>query len=227
MNEIISNDFKTPLGTVQSIIKTDLLAPITNPNNFEALTSGHRIILETFELDNDWLPNKMNIETSYGWRWFIEKTNSTKENLFLYCNLKEPVPELNWGIDTGERLDALYIQNQNKILHIGTEDTDSHQERAFNGDWMPKRFEERLTMRRPKKWLQRFYGNYWIWNFVECIDFGFKIYIPDLYKGEKIYFHYLIATNTIKRSEINPDEEDISTWYAVGQSKYFLDNKLK
>ena len=64
-------------------------------------------------------------------------------------------------------------------------------------------------------------------SFTEYLDFGFKTVIPELYTGEQIYFHYLSAINSIKPSLQYPDEQDVSTWYAVEQTKKFLEKELK
>ena len=57
-------------------------------------------------------------------------------------------------------------------------------------------------------------------------DFGFKINIPKLFKDEKIYFHFLVATNPIQLSQEDSRYMDISTWLAVDRSKRFLDKYL-
>ena len=46
-------------------------------------------------------------------------------------------------------------------------------------------------------------------------------------EGERIYFHYLVATNTRKKSNEYPDEDDISTNIAVDYPKRVLIEKLK
>ncbi len=77
---ILTDDFKTELGTSKSYIQTDLPNTILQKEHNGATTAGYKIHFEAFELQNDWLPNTMEFKTSNGWRWFIQKINNQKEN---------------------------------------------------------------------------------------------------------------------------------------------------
>lgn len=217
MTTILTSDFKTELGIVKSYIQADIPNTILQKKHNCATTASYKISFETFELQNDWLPNTMEFKTSKGWRWFIQKINNQKENLILYCKIIDPTADMEWGYNSGEDLDAIEIKNKTQQLHIGTEDNDAQRKRAIKEDWMPKRFKDQLLIWDNPNYL----------SFTEYIDFGFKTTIPELYEGEKIYFHFLVATNPIKQSIQYPNEEDVSTWYAVDQSKEFLDSFLK
>ncbi|MGZ3854327.1 MAG: hypothetical protein ACXVBX_16140 [Flavisolibacter sp.] len=153
----------------------------------------------------------MKYETSVGWRWFFEKTNSQKEQLTIICKLINPSGDTDWAPNSGENLDAIEIENNTEHLHIGTEDGEMLHYRAEIADWMPGRFKNNIGVSK---------------SFTEYIDFGFKTSVPLLSEGEKIYFHYMVATNVIKPSKDYPEERDLSTWFAVDQSKKFLDDKL-
>lgn len=211
MTTLLTDDFKTELGTVRTFIQTDKLDENSINYNYSVSTTGHTITLERFELNRDWIGDLMCFETSIGWRWFIQKTNDTEENLTIYSRLIDPQPEASFASDTGEHLDAIEIENKTYQLHIGTEDGEMLQNRAEQNDWMPNRFKSEVSIYK---------------SFTEYIDFGFKTRVPKLITGEKIYFHFLVATNLIKRSIQHPDERDVSTWYAVEQTKKFLDNYL-
>lgn len=103
------------------------------------------------------------------------------------------------------------IENDTHQLHMGTEDGEVLQARAETSNWMPNRFKKEFGFDR---------------SFTEYKDFGFRTAIPDLFKHEKVYFHFLVATNPVRQSSQYPDERDVSTWYAVDQFKEFLDEKV-
>ena len=80
--------------------------------------------------------------------------------------------------------------------------------RADQNDWFPKRLKDSVSLEKP---LTKF------------IDFGFETKIPDLKISEKIYLHYLIATNFEK----NNIENGNSTWFVVEKTKTELDEVKK
>jgi len=212
MKVLIHNDFKTELGIVRTYIETNTSQ---NSNFSESLfvnTANYKIRLEVFELQNEWLPENMSFKTSKGWRWFIEKTNEKNEELTIYCKLLEVKPETNWSHDSGQHLDAIAIENKINIVHIGTEDGEIMQFRAVNQDYMPIRFKDELSIAK---------------SFTEYIDYGFKTVIPELKINEKIYFHFLVATNSLNENKEYNNSTDASTWYAVEKSKKLLDYYLK
>ena len=140
MMTILTHDFNTKLGTVRTFLQSDRPDTFTTTGNFSVTTLGHKITLETFELQNDWVPDTMEFETSIGWRWFIQKTDDKMENLTLYFKLIDPAPDLIRTPDSSENLDAIEIENKLHQLHIGTEDGEIMQSRAETNDWMPDRF---------------------------------------------------------------------------------------
>lgn len=119
-------------------------------------------------------------------------------------------------------MDAIEIKNKIYHLYIGTEDAEVLQFRAKLGDLMPQRFNNLLGWH----WNEAKQQFDFCYSFTEYIDFGFKINIPKLFKGEKIYFHFLVATNPIQPSQEDSRYMDISTWLAVDRSKRFLDEYL-
>ena len=135
----------------------------------------------------------------------MKKKTEKSENLYVICKLKNINPENTWGYDSGENLDAVEIENGKELLHIGTEDGEVMKWRAENNDWFPIRLKNEISIEKP------------ITNY---IDFGFESIIPNLEVNEKLYLHFLIATR--KKAEMN-DNENISTWIAVDNSKKELD----
>ena len=214
MAVLLSNKFETELGTIKTWIQCDMETSIDVCDRVSVTTPSHEITLQNFKLQNDWLKPHMKFDSSTGWRWFIKKINNEPENLILFCQLIDLLPNTTFGGDSGECLDAIEIENNIHQLHIGTEDGEVMRSRAICNDFMPKRFRD---------WLG---DNSTDYSFTEYIDFGFKTTIPKLRLKEKIYFHYLIATNPIKQSLLHPNCRDISTWFAVDRSKAFLDKYL-
>ena len=213
---LIKSDFETKLGIVSTYIESNHSECNFTDNEFSIKTSGHQISLEIFELKNEWLPKHMQFEASTGWRWFISKINNQKEKLTINCELTNPTNSLKYYPDSGECLDAIKIENQINELHIGTEDTDAHMARSKNNDWMPKRFEKLLGLNKQNGL-----------NFTKYIPFGFETKVPELLLNEQIYFHYLVATNTKNEIVNYSNEVDVSTWFAVEQSKNKLDKYLE
>ena len=211
MTTILTDNFETKLGTIQNWMESDN-KNIRQSDNYTSATTGHYVLLQPFDLNHIRLPDGMEYETAKGWRWFIEKTNNQEEHLIIICKLINPSTDTEFDSNSGEYLDAIEIENKTHQLHIGTEDGEIMQHRAKVNDWMPERFKNEMS----------FYE-----SFTEYVDFGFKTTIPKLVEGEKIYFHFIITTNLIKSSKDYPNERDISTWFAVDQSKKSLDEKLK
>jgi len=203
--------FETKLGTIESRLQTDSDVAIQQRDKFRFTTKGYNVYCQVFDLLHCRIPDGMAFETSKGWRWFIEKTNDEKEQLTIYCELVNPSSELKSGANSGEHLDAIEIENSQHHLHIGTEDGEAMQYRAEISDWMPKRFKDEVDVYK---------------SFTEYIDYGFRTTIPILERGEKIYFHYLVATDAIRPDNQYPDQNDISTWFAVDQLKKELDEML-
>lgn len=212
MNNLLLDDFKTELGTIKTWIESNIKHSIKLNNRSKITTDNYQISLQRFELPNKFSCNSSSppkiVKSFIGWRWFIEKISENDERLFVYCKLINPQVNTTFSSDTGECLDAIEIENEIYHLHIGTEDAEVLQSRAKLDDLMPQRF------------------NDFCYSFTEYIDFGFKINIPKLFKGEKIYFHFLVATNPIQPNQEDSRYTDISTWLAVDRSKRFLDEYL-
>ncbi len=212
MTTVLSDNFETKLGTIQTWIETEILFEYQKQDDLKAATTGHDICLSPFDLKQIWFPETMEYETAKGWRWFIEKTNNQKEKLTIFCKLINPSADTEFGGNPGEHLEAIEIENKIYQLHIGTEDGEIMQYRAEVNEWMPERFKGEIG----------FYKSFTVY-----VDFGFKTNIPNLIEGEKIYFHFITATNSIKPSKDHPNERDISTWFAVDHTKKWLDERLR
>lgn len=212
MTPILKDNFETKLGVIQTSIESDFNNVVMCVGGYTK-TQGHKIHFQVFEIKNEWLNNKaMKIESSRGYRYHIEKIGEAVENLHIYCKLINPTKDTSFGGATGEFLDAIEIENATDVIYIGTEDSELMRARAEVSDWMPERFKNKLNLS---------------YSFTEFIDYGFKTIVPHLKLGEKIYFHFLIAMNTVKQSADYPGELDISTWFAVDQHKQFLDKALQ
>ena len=224
MNILLSNNFETKLGTIETWIENNLDDSININRNNLLTTASHKIILQSFQLPNEFQSNSYSppkkVESLIGWRWFVEKISDADEQLSIFCQLINPQADVSCNPDSGEALDAVEIENKTYHLHIGTEDSEILRSRANFNDLMPKRFENLLGLRCDESSCSEY-------SFTEYIDFGFKTNIPKLLKGEKIYFHFLVATNPIKPSLENSKYSDVLTWLAVEHSKKYLDKYLK
>jgi hypothetical protein len=225
INSLLSDKHKTKLGTIGTWIESDTNAQNHINENNLSITGSHKIILQSFELPNEFQCNSSSppkkVESLIGWRWFIEKISDIDEQLSIFCQLINSQVGASFDPNSGEALDAVEIENETYHLHIGTEDGEILQFRAKVDDLMPKRFSNLLGSHWHED--EKFWSYY---SFIEYIDFGFKINIPKLLKGEKIYFHFLVAAAPIKPSEEDPRHTDVSTWLAVDLSKRYLDKYL-
>jgi hypothetical protein len=158
---------------------------------------------------------RFSIEDSKGWIIRITKTNTSKESLLFTCLLFRNSQDIRSEVDSGEHLDSLWIENKTDVISIGTEDGEMMKSRALKNDWMPSRFQSDLG-----------YQSNTGFSFTKYLEFGFETKIPELKDDERFYFHYLIATNKKKKSKDYPNEDDISTNFAVGYPKWTLIEKL-
>ncbi|GAA4018470.1 hypothetical protein GCM10022408_35310 [Hymenobacter fastidiosus] len=108
-------------------------------------------------------------------------------------------------------MNLIAVESENGIrqLRLGTEDKDAMAQRASSNDWMPQRPEA----------VSR---NYTL-QVTTIVADGLQAMIPPLEYGERFYCHYIIAENPRCKSADYPEEPDISTWYAVEQTKSRLE----
>ena len=202
MNIIYKNHLKNELGTLCCELFSNITSVVNIIESKQSVvikTASHVCELLRVELKDDWLPKGMSTEESFAWLWMIKKVDATKEELTLKCYLK-PTCNVTSESDTGECLDALAIESETKVMHLGTEDADVLCSRAKNSN-----------------------------NFLsptEYLDYGFKTNISTLEESEVVYFQYLYALNSRKKSEQYPNEEDVSTWFAVERDREFILKKL-
>jgi hypothetical protein len=206
---IFKDDYATPLGIIRCEIESDSTIRTAGNSNRHFTSKGHAVRFQIIEIPKE-IVGDLIIESSRCWRYFIEKINDENEQLTLFCKLMES-SGVTCGGATGEFLDAIEIEGNGHIIHIGTEDREIMQQRALSSNDMPNRFHKLLMDFN---------------SFTEPIECGFRTKVPTLNKGEVIYFHFLAATNSRKQSKEYPDEEDISTWFAVDIHKCLLDKFL-
>ena len=227
MNILLSDNFETQLGTIETWIENNLNDSIKINKNNLLTTASHKIILQSFQLPSEFQCNSYSpfkkVESLVGWRWFVKKISDAEEQLTIFCELINPQSDISCNPDSGEALEAVEIENKTYHLRIGTEDEEILRFRAYSNDLMPQRFQNLLGSQWNKD-KKQFDSDC---SFTEYIDFGFKINIPKLLKGEEIYFHFLVATNPIKPSLEDYRYSDVSTWLAVDRSKRYLDEYLR
>ena len=204
--------FVTNLGIIDLSMS---LLPNSNIKEFDKsiiiAKLEHIIEVISFNDIKSWMKDTNPVEDAKGWIVRLQKINDINEEIFIQCSLIPNKNNITSCINTGENLDSLWIENETDVVSIGTEDGEMMKFRSEKEDWMPFRFKEELG-----------YQNNSEFSFTNYLDFGLETCLPKLNKGEKIYFHYLIATNKRKKSEYNPNEDDISTYLAVDFLKLTL-----
>lgn len=214
------DSFLTKLGTVDlelqiTSIKEDVSIS-TSENTKLINTSSHSIEVIAFENITEWVNGHLfPIESSKGWVIRIRKITSDQEQLTLCCKLLKVSDKIKAIVDSGEHLDAVWIESDQEVVSIGTEDGEMLKYRAERNDWMPTRFQKELG-----------YQSISEFSFTTYLETGFETQVPALNIGEKLYFHYLVATNARKRSKDYPDHDDISTTFAVDFPKWTIVKRL-
>tara|TARA_B110000967_G_C18892871_1_gene568562 strand:- start:1791 stop:2474 length:684 start_codon:yes stop_codon:yes gene_type:complete len=209
--------FETNLGKIAFSL-TSLSNSRLNKEDKSILieTNGHLIEIIAFDDIKKWTKDTNPIETAFGWIVRILKTNDLKEKISIECSLSPINEEITSDIDTGEFLDSLCIENETDVISIGTEDGEMMKYRSEKEDWMPLRFKNLLGYQSNSEF-----------SFTSYLKFGLQTNLPELVKGEKVYFHYLIATDKRRKSKEYPKEDDISTYLAVDFPKRTLIERLK
>lgn len=154
----VEQKFSTPPGTVGcgficSTIDHSVQNKIYKNGSSEVyMTDEHTIEFISFKIRVP-LYNGNNLTDSSGWVFRIEKTSDIIENIETYCLSKKSVT-INFSPDNGENLDAVLAENDDWILHIGTEDGETLHSRADNNDWFPPRlkniFNDRQSIKEMK-----------------------------------------------------------------------------
>ena len=128
MNVLLLDNFETKLGTIETWIENNLDDLININQNNLLTTASHKIILQSFQLPNEFQSNSYSppkkVESLIGWRWFVEKISDADEQLSIFCQLINPQADTSCASDSGEDLDAIEIENKTYHLHIGTEDSE-------------------------------------------------------------------------------------------------------
>lgn len=209
--------FETRLGKVELILTTSPNAEIhTSTRSILVKTISHLVEVIAFDDMKQWVDATNPIEKGMGWIIRVLKTNDLSEKFSMECSLNPNNEKVTADIDPGESLDSLWIENEWDVVSIGTEDGEMMKFRAEKEDWMPIRFKEKLGYQSNAEF-----------SFTTYTNFGLKTNVPVLNNGEKIYFHYLIATNKKKKSNYSPEEDDISTHLAVDFPKWTLTKRLQ
>lgn len=199
--------FETPLGTVCCGLTCDKIDRVIETRNYENGSSeifntiGYKIELISFKI-NVPLYNGDTLTDSMGWIFRIEKVANIDDKIEIYCLLENNSDNIIFGASTGEHLDAIEANNSDWTLHIGTEDGEIMNSRAYNDDWFPLRLKNNVDVYQ---------------SITEIMKNGFVTKIPELNLGEKIHIHYLCAYD-------KKHEEKINTWLAVDETKRNLEN---
>jgi hypothetical protein len=204
---MIIDNFITPLGFVElSIDFNSESNPVKLSSESSQILQTENLSIEIIAFDDisAWTKkSRYPVEETKGWIVRITKRTEISEQVTIYCELKTTDLAITSEPDSGESLDAVWIENKTHFLSIGTEDGERLRFRAEKNDYLPIRFQKQLG-----------YQSEYV-SFTEYLPLGFRTIVPELRKDEKLYFHYLMATNPKKKSLEYPDEDDISTNFAV------------
>lgn len=209
--------FETPLGTIiLNISFYDQMSAKMIENLSSKFINTENLTIEIISFDqvSSWTQESyFPVEKTQGWIIRISKKTNSVENLKIKCELINYQEDVIFEVDSGEHLDSIWIENKTHFLSIGTEDGGVLKNRAIENDFMPSRLENKLSYDID-------------FSFTNYLENGFETFVPELFENEHIYFHYLVALNTRKKSKDYPNENDISTNFAVDYSKRFLIKKL-
>jgi hypothetical protein len=115
------DSFQTELGKVDFILIISTDADVTK--------LGDRIIIKTLSyfieiiaFDNlkEWVREDFSVETSMGWIIRVIKINDLKEDISIQCLLNPKDENISSDIDSGEHLNALWIENDTYVVSIVT-----------------------------------------------------------------------------------------------------------
>lgn len=154
--------------------------------------SGPLEILAELEVSAPVLPAHMKVSECRIFKWKLKATED-RSSFKAVCKFK-PTTKVDGGPESGEYLDAQGWASEKHILSLGTDDSEYLNFRA-NKNIIPKRF----ATNNPD-------GLSW----VNYIDNGLEIEVPNLLKNEHIELRFSVAWKNK-----DPTKEDISTWYAV------------
>jgi hypothetical protein len=179
-NKIHIDSFSTRLGSVDlelQITSAEGNVPISKGTNTKQInTLCHNIEVICFDSITEWVRDSdFPIESSKGWIVRIKKTADDKEQLILSCKLTKISNEVKGYVDSGEHLDAVWIENNKEVVSIGTEDGEMLKYRAERNDWMPARFQKELGYQSNSEF-----------SFTTYLDMGLETQVPELTKGEKL-----------------------------------------
>jgi hypothetical protein len=125
--------------------EADYVSISNSQYNKRIVTLSHAIEVICFDSVAEWKRDSdFPIESSKGWIVRITKTAATKELLAVSCVLTKLSDEVKGYSDSGEHLDAVWIEDQKHVVSIGTEDGEMLKYRAERSDWMPARFAAQL-----------------------------------------------------------------------------------
>ncbi len=225
------SSFKTNLGDISLNLELNEEFDIINNNlGYLILSNSFKIEIIEFHDVKNWLDqlnkkefDQFKVESTIGWIFKIHKLNNQNLILDFDCILNPNSPKVTSEPDTGEHLDSVWIDDEKNVVSIGTEDGEVMKRRAIENDWMPNRLKDNLGIVKIKSFLNTKYVEK---SITDLLSFGLKTKVPQLFEGENIYFHYLIATDKLKKNEDYFDEYGIATNLAVDYTKSVLIKKL-
>jgi hypothetical protein len=168
-------------------------------------STEHTITIKKVTAPTAWLPLGMRVDTAMAWLIYITKHAEGAEQIRIEFTLPIMPSIIQSGADTGEHLTAIEFENGIRQVHIGTQDEDWFAQ-SSNGAWMP---------------LVSMLVNGLLVSDIK--EDGLVTTVPNMLMHEQFYLHYILAESARQKSAEYPDEWDVSTWYAVDQSRKSLE----
>jgi hypothetical protein len=169
--------------------------------------TGHTITIKKLAAPTAWLPLGMQVDTAKAWLIYITKQAGAAEQIHIEFTLPTMPLTVQADANTGEWLTAIELENGIRQVHIGTLDEEWFSQ-ARGDAWLPPRLVPMLD-------------NGLI--ITEIKKNGLATTVPELLMHEQFYLHYIFAESARRKSVQYPDEWDVSTWYAVDQSRKSLE----
>jgi hypothetical protein len=208
-NCLYKEDIASGLGVFELRIDAtgERLSTRTEGSAVVVQSAGHLVTIKKVTVPTAWLPTGMSVDTATAWLVYITKHTAVAEQLSFGFTLPSMPSTVQTGANTGQWLTAIEFDDGIRQVHIGTQDEEwfSWIDKAA---WIPQRLVPMLNDGLV---------------ITDIKDNGLVTTVPELLVHEQFYLHYILAESARKKSIEYPDEWDVSTWYAVDQSRKSLE----
>lgn len=162
-------------------------------------------ILKFISFRMEWLDLFDEITDKY---WYLIYFEALCDDCIL-PQLQWWIKNIKWKYNNWERLDSIKYRYSDPQIVLVLWTDDGEELRAFSEstDFIPKRL-----------WKYLWYNNNQEWSvyYILTEEFSwFEVHVPNLMKGEKILFKYLLCTDTTGRDNEYMYECDVCIWHSI------------